>query len=921
MKNNIIFYTFLVLIALNPFQTNASDIVINDSKGSQSFTQNNQNLIITDSGHINGSVTSYLGSILTINASGTNGINSGSSTSIRNVDTINFNSGRIRSVNPFAIMNFNNSDFTINIGKSATLSGNNFAIFDNKNPDPNKSNFGKSFNITNDGIISATNPIIVGEKDLNLVNRGTITSNNNSSIITYLVVSNQNMTQNIVNESSGIMNGNIYTFAKDNALVTNKGVINGNIQVSGSNKSIQIINDGGLIGSSSSVKFISLNTGDKSSFKLINGTVNANMEVGLNNGYVETDNINLLGDKQVVDLKGGIYNGNIEFITGATINLGATDFKGTIKSRYVNGYSLDKGTINLVSTANLDSDVNLGGNSGVSYVLVKSDDNGNVADVTYSGAKIKSDYLNIEQGSRLNLDSDINIEGLISTNISGTLNFGYNSRSFVGNVISKGTGAIDLKSGNHNIIGDLTMNSGDILKVEVGSNSVGKLTVSGIANIPLGVKLDLNVTSASTLDKSYNTVIIDGNNGSSIKNIANNDISITSIDIGSYKIVKYNTSVSDDGTDLLLNVSSTSLEQSIENDPNNQFSSLKPQDNSSIKVNSLVTINTNNSLIEKRISVNHISSLKNYSAKKESNINQNKKYKLGFSTGDSERNLEVWTRVFGTKAKQKNTSDNGYNSSTTGFAIGIDKKISKDTMIGFTLSNANSKISTTNNIKITNVESYQVNFYASKFFDKYFFSAILGVALNKNDSNQLILDTSSIATAKYRSYNYVSKLGMGAIYKNVAKSGFDISPELSTTFVNTRTNSYSEKGADNFNLAVRKNYDEYLEARFGAEVSYKNIKMKNLSNLLGKRIYFTPKFNTSYGYNFLNKKQTTVSNFIGQSTTFNSVSTNINPTSVRIGTSLSLSNLDDVTMIFDYVNERRGGYVSHSAGFKISYQF
>jgi uncharacterized protein with beta-barrel porin domain len=916
MKNKTIFYTFLFLTTLSPFQSNASDIVISDSKLSQSFTQNNQNLTITDTGNINGSVTSsYLGSTITINASGTNGINSGSSTSIRDVETINFNSGRIRSTNPFAIINSKNSDFTINIGKSATLSGNNFGIFDS-NP-----NSGKSFNLNNDGVISAIYPILVRGSNLNLINTGTITSNNNSTLISYLVASDPNMIQNIVNEASGIMNGNIYTFAKDNALVTNRGVINGNIQVSGSNKSIQIINDGGLIGSSSSVKFISLNTGDKSSFKLINGTVNANMEVGLNAGNKATDNGNLLGVKQVVDLKGGIYNGNIEFITGATINLGATDFKGTIKSKYFSGYSLDKGSINVISNANLDSDIDLGGNNGVSYVLIKSDD-GNAADVTYSGAKIKSDYLNIEQGSRLNLDSDMNIEGLISANISGTLNFGYNSRSFVGNVISKGTGIIDLKSGNHNIIGDLTLNSGDILKVEVGSNSVGKLTVNGIANIPLGVKLDLNVTSASTLDKSYSTVIVDGNNGSSIKNITNNNIDITSIDISSYRLVTYNTSVSDDGTDLLLNVSSTSLEQSIENDPKNQFSSLKPQDKSSIKVNSLVTIDTNNSLIEKRISTNHISYLRSYSSRKDTpNINQNKKYRLGFSTGDSERNLEVWTRVFGTKAKQKNISNNGYNSNTAGFAIGVDKKISKDTMIGFTLSNASSKISTTNSDKITNVESYQANFYASRFFDKYFFSAIIGVALNKNESNRLILDTSSIANAKYNSYNYVSRLGIGAIYKNVAKSGFNISPELSTTFVNTKNNSYFENGAENFNLAVRKNYDEYLEARFGAEVSYKNIKMKNLSNLLGKKIYFTPKFNASYGYNLLNKKQITVSNFIGQSTTFNTISTNIDPVSIRMGTSLLLSNLDDVTIIFDYVNERRGTYISHSAGFKASYQF
>lgn len=926
----------------------AADIVVSGTVENQSYDQNAQNLIIDESGHISGTVTSsYAGSSIIVNASGSNGINANSSTAITNVSNININSGLVESKNIFAIKHLLDEDLVINVGKDGAIKGKTFVIFSYATKNNNY-----WLNINNKGLITSQYPISLQNRNLNLINSGTITSDKDkNSLIAYTISNDENVTQIITNESSGIINGSVYTIAKENALLTNKGYISGDIGVSGTtSKSIQIVNDGGSIGKSDNIRSISLSTGEKSSFTLINGVVNANMDVGLENRSPLTESGSLMGVKQVVDLKGGTFNGNINFITGASVNVGATDFNGTLQSTYSSRYSADRGAININSTANLDSGMNLGGVDGVTYINVKADSEGNVAKATYSGANMKSEYLNIESGSTLNLASDLAVEGLKSANISGTLDFGENNRVFTGNVTGTGTGTLSLNSGNHIIDGNLTLVNGDTLDIKAKSNAIGKITVNGAANISSGVGLNIDTFNAySYLTNGYSTAIIDGGAGSSITPIPSSKISAHSIDTNKYEVMTFTTSASEDGTDLMLNINRSSLEQAIENngdykDIGNTLIELKPQDSQAITSATLSTVNASNNLVENRVSGYHNSYLSTKNNKsslayssatsyRSEPLKSKTLYKLkkglessnqvtGISSGDTPlKNIELWGRAFGSTADQKNINGSGYNSRSIGFSLGADKKLSKDLMIGASLTKSESTISAKSSNKVTNVESYQANIYSSKFFGKYFASAILGFAWNDNKSTRVISDASLVAKAKYNSYSYVSKVAAGAVYNNISNSGFNLIPEISTTFVNSKTNSYSESQAGNLNLAVKRNYSEYLEARAKIGIEYKATRLNKISKILKNQIHFKPKLMASYGYNFLNEKQSTVSNFIGQSTTFNTISEKISPSSVRIGGSLLFQDTDSSEISFDYVNERRSGYSSHFGGVKVGFKF
>lgn len=915
LKNQILSLIFSIFLISLPITASADEI--SGSSGDYAFDSEDLTLTINDTGHVSGEVSSaYAGATLNVDASGTNGVDGGSSNAIYNVDNININSGLVKSVGVYAIRNISGGDQNIYVGEEGTIEGNVFSMF----------LLGDEVNITNAGnIIGGNTAIVVNDNDLNVVNSGTITS----AGLSFIGISGgrpQNI--EVTNESSGVIDSGAYFSGTETNILTNRGLITGNVKTLGNQESIQIINDGGTIGSLESPSEISLDYNNSSSFQLVSGTINADMEVGIDDGDTGVSEGVLEGIGQEVNLEGGVYNGDIEFITGATVNLGATDFNGTIKSKYISSYSPDYGSVNIVSTANLDSGLNIGGDQGVTYVVVTDDGEGNAANATYQGATIKSDYLNIDDGSTLNLASDMAVDGLIAANISGTLNFGDSDRIFTGDVIGTSSAVLSLKDANHTIDGDLTLVSGDEINVKIGSESIGKITVNGAANVAGGVGLNVDIISSyDYLTDGYNSIILDGGESSTITAISDSNISANSIDVNNYDVLTFDTFVSEDGTDLVLNVTREDLETVIEHEEEYSESvrsvvrDLKPQENESLKLARLVQINGATSAIKKRINNYHAKSLIQKPSVSKYNFKSGKKTKSGISSGDKSQNAQAWIRAFGSKAKQKNITDNGYRSKTSGIAMGIDKHLNKDAVVGFSFTKSESSVSATSSNKVTDIDGYQVSVYGSRFFNEYFISGILGFSANENKSTRVIESTSQIAKAKYSNYNYISRLGVGAIYNDISDSGFSLSPELSSTFVNSKTDSYEEGGAGSLNLNVKQNYNEFLEVRMGFDLAYKPTSLNKISNLFSDKINVTPKLHSSYGYNFKTKAEGITSSFVGQSATFNTSFSSSNPASVRLGASLIFYDLEATRITLDYLNERRSGYNSHFGSVKFGYDF
>ena len=282
---------------------------------------------------------------------------------------------------------------------------------------------------------------------------------------------------------------------------------------------------------------------------------------------------------------------------------------------------------------------------------------------------------------------------------------------------------------------------------------------------------------------------------------------------------------------------------------------------------------------------------------------------------DYSLNESIWGQVFGTDANRNDTNYNGYGSQTSGLAFGLDHKINDNSLTGLALSYANSRIKATNKLKLINLDTYQASLYGGQFFEnKIFWEGIAGFAWNEYRTVRFIPSVNQTAFATYRGQNYIGKLRSGISYNKVRNSNFDIIPEISTTFVNTRNRSYIEKGADTLSLNVRKYQDNYLEGRVGINLNYDKTK-NDVNNQVKVRSHF------SYGYNFLNKQQKTTSSFVGQTSEFSISSTADNSALFRVGLGADLYKKQQTTFSLDYVSDFTSGFVAHSGMAKVTHEF
>lgn len=274
-----------------------------------------------------------------------------------------------------------------------------------------------------------------------------------------------------------------------------------------------------------------------------------------------------------------------------------------------------------------------------------------------------------------------------------------------------------------------------------------------------------------------------------------------------------------------------------------------------------------------------------------------------------------WGQVFGAAStRDGENSYSGYNADTAGFAIGGDIEIDKKSVIGVAVSYAKSNITSDNKSRKSDVDTYQANLYGGRFYDNNsFWDAILGIAWNEYVSRRSISAVNNTATASYNGQDYIARLRGGIVYDRIRNSNFDIIPEISATFVHREIGSYTEEEAGTLNLAVDATKDQYLEGRIGYNISHKKS---------GKKIDRNIRFHNSYGYNFLNKKRTTVSQFIGHQEKNTVISDADGASTLRFGIGIDLTKINQSNILsLDYNLDMMSNYISHSGSLRIRHEF
>lgn len=703
-----------------------------------------------------------------------------------------------------------------------------------------------------------------------------------------------------------------------NTSITNNGNITGNIESRFLDKMVLTNNSGAINGN------ITFGTNADSSFTLNGGSINGTLSIG--------------NSSQIINLNAGSFNGDIYLADGANLNLASTLLNGSIDSD-----SDHSATVNLTDNTTLNSNAILGSSNGLSAVNIYNNKTIN------ANGTIRTQDLNIAQNSTLNIGSN----NMYANNalLSGNLNFGNISRTFNGNITGNGNGSINLGGASHNIIGNLSLKSGDTLAIVVnGANSFGNVTATNAISIDSNTNLSVAINPTySFINDGSKYTIVKGGNGSNINSIKDSRININGSNSNLFSLITFTTSSVNNNLILNANRKSAStittntssqnaynainsigssatgelksFQQYLDNSTSSSqveeaLTSVTPQNNNGIKLSNINAIIHSVKTAENRMDEIHLASIDS-SAKVSSESNlieaslDNPRKTSGISLGDEFETNGVWAQTFGTAAKQDNISNNdGYNSKSLGFAFGYDKEIIKNTRLGIATSYATSNIKSLDSLKNTDIDTYQLNVYSGHSFGKYFLDNIVGFAWNAYNSTRIISSISQSANANYNGQSYIAKI-RGGMVKDLG-NGFNITPEASINFVRNNVDGYTENGAGTTSLNVKSTSSNFLESRVGLNLGYKTI-IKNTK--------VSPRISASYGYNFLNNRQTTTSNFVGQTATFNSLSSKIDQKSLKLGSGIDIYSTESTMISAEYIMEKKNKYRSHSGVLRVRFEF
>ncbi len=802
---------------------------------------------------------------------------------------------------------------------------------------------GNNSSAANSGTINTQVYGIYGVGNVNQIsNSGTITTTVGSSAYGIYVSAASASTAtsssyNTINNSGTINSNSHGIYNKDNyTQITNSGTItpassSGIYAIRNDGDNVVITNSGTI----TATNYAIYNSGSSVTINS-SGTVNGAILIG-------SGTLNIFGGSISGSVDGATNTGSVEIGSSSV----ATSFSQTssfldLASLKINsGSTLNSSASISASSIILDENATLNLNSGFSVtgsITGVSSSSGilNISGTSFapttslgsSGNKL--DNLNINSGGSFSVSNNIYVTDILVSD--GDLNIdGTDGLTIFGNLAGSGAGQINLGSNSQTVSGNFTLTAGDNLAVTLGNNAVGNLTVSGVTNIDSNSKLAITTSeNQGYITSGSSFTIINAASGSTINAIADSNISINGLSSNKNGLLTFTTQATSDSLILSVNrleaaqVTDNKNSQNIYQNINSiggsatgllaQFQTYL--DNSNLSSSEITeTINQLAPQPSKAALASNINIIGNSVKMVESRLDKSNQ-NFGQNSGDDLEGVEgIWMQAFGSSATQNSVkNDDGYKMNSSGFVLAADQKTDDEITVGVALSYAKSRIKSSDNSKTNLVNTYQANIYGGWNFDEYFLDTVGLIALNQYQSNRSIDLVNAEAIASYGGQTYGAKIKGGSV--NKLSDNLNLTPEISVNFLHSNIDGYQEKDAGTLNLNVRSVSANFLETRAGLNLGW-------ISKLpeFPEFDKIATNFKISYGYSIINDAPTTVSNFEGQSTTFNSQISQIDRSSLRLETEVVAYHMDDMSFSADYSFEKKKTYQSHFISLKVRQDF
>lgn len=402
---------------------------------------------------------------------------------------------------------------------------------------------------------------------------------------------------------------------------------------------------------------------------LVNISANKTLTAGNNNIIATT--ISIAGGGSL-DSQGGDIIGAISLGDASSLTLGI----GSTSAGSINGSSSGQGNLSIEGGIVIINST-IGDSNSLSTITVSSD----------AQARFTEDFA----------ANDIDFAGQVDFEKTG-------GNTVTGNLAASGSDAIlRIYNKENNIVGNFTMNSGNTILLGISDeNTAGSILATGIATIAENLVLRVSVESGDTrAGSSY--VIISGADGSSINQVAENNIKINDSDTNIFGNLRFTTSVSEN--QLLLLVSSLNTDPLGQNGNQRSLYSyitnldsasgnlltiknlLDAEDDNAAASQILNSLSPQTDSSSNRLSFVNVSDSANLTSQRLNSLHS------GISSGDESSKKSSWAQTFGSKINQGNNSaSQGYKASSYGFAVGYDHEIADDMIAGLSFSYANSSI-------------------------------------------------------------------------------------------------------------------------------------------------------------------------------------------------------------------------------------
>ena len=288
----------------------------------------------------------------------------------------------------------------------------------------------------------------------------------------------------------------------------------------------------------------------------------------------------------------------------------------------------------------------------------------------------------------------------------------------------------------------------------------------------------------------------------------------------------------------------------------------------------------------------------------------------GMSAGNGMSANSGFIQAFGSEAEQKNTGPTtakvyGYDSSTSGLAIGFDGMTDNGSTVGLSASFSTTDVDGKGTGKSKNaIDSYTVSVYADKATENGYIEGSLTYGINDNTSSRLVNTAGLSRTYKgeYDSEQISLKVGGGV--PNEVIDGTFVTPFASATGTLITTDSYTETSttaSDALRLKIAQDDINSLVGTIG-------VKAHMITDKGTPMISFA--INNEFGDTTINSTNT----YTGGGTAFNT-STDVEELSATLGLGYSFGNDVSSVNIGYEANANEDDYLSHYGTVKIISKF